>query len=137
MTSENKTNYALIFTICFIFQLTQKRLKMTIRQRDKSDMNIYTAISLGIAIAGFIGGIITAVAKLAVKTGQIMEKLQTNEKRDDEERAKSSAKFSELYNRMAASESNAKETQAKVDNLMGTCNRIESKLDRLIEREAK
>ena len=100
-------------------------------------MNIYTAISLGIAIAGFIGGIITAVAKLAVKTGQIMEKLQTNEKRDDEERAKSSSKFSELYNRMAASESNAKETQAKVDNLMGTCNRIESKLDRLIEREAK
>ena len=100
-------------------------------------MNIYTAIGLGITIAGFIGGIITSVAKLAVKTGQIMEKLQTNEKRDDEERAKSSAKFSELYNRMAASESNARETQAKVDNLMGTCSRIESKLDRLIEREAK
>ena len=39
-------------------------------------MNIYTAIGLGITIAGFIGGIITVVAKLAVKTGQIMEKLQ-------------------------------------------------------------
>ena len=46
-------------------------------------MNIYTAIGLGITIAGFMGGIITSVAKLAVKTGQIMEKLQTNEKRDD------------------------------------------------------
>ena len=46
-------------------------------------MNIYTAIGLGITIAGFIGGMITSVAKLAVKTGQIMEKLQTNEKRDD------------------------------------------------------
>ena len=100
-------------------------------------MNIYTAIGLGITIAGFIGGIITAVAKLAVKTGRVIEKLQANENRDDEERSKTSAKFSELYNLMAASESNARETQAKVDNLMGTCNRIETKLDRLIEREAK
>ena len=100
-------------------------------------MNIYTVIGLGITIAGFIGGIITAVAKLAVKTGQVVEKLQTNENRDGEERAKISAKFSELYNRMSASESNARETQANVDNLMGTCSRIEGKLDRLIEREAK
>lgn len=80
-------------------------------------MNIYMVIGLGIIIAGFIGGIITSVAKLAVKTGQIMEKLQTNEKRDDEERAKSSAKFSELYNRMAASEIN--ELQAELETLQG------------------
>lgn len=100
-------------------------------------MNIYTAISLGIAIAGFIGGIIAAVAKLAIKTGRIMERVDANEKRDDEERAKTSAKFSELYNRMSANESNTNALKADVNNLMGTCSRIESKLDRIIEREAK
>lgn len=100
-------------------------------------MNIYTAITLGITIAGFIGGIIGVVAKLALKTGRIMEQLQTNEKRDDEERAKNSAKFSELYNRMSANESNVNALQTNVNNLMGTCSRIESKLDRIIEREVK
>ena len=100
-------------------------------------MNIYTAISLGIAIAGFIGGIIAKVADLSTKYGRLTEKMEINEKRDEEERAKSSVKFSELYNRMSTTESNAKETQAKVDVLMGTCNRIESKLDRIIERETK
>ena len=100
-------------------------------------MNIYTSICLGITIAGFIGGIIAKVADLSTKYGKLTEKMETNEKRDEEERAKSSVKFSELYNRMSTTESNAKETQAKVDVLMGTCNRIESKLDRIIEREAK
>lgn len=100
-------------------------------------MNIYTAISLGIAIAGFISGIIAKIANLSTKYGRIAEKMETNEKRDEEERAKNNVKFNELYNRMSANESNAKETQAKVDVLMGTCNRIESKLDRIIEREVK
>ena len=100
-------------------------------------MSIYTSISLGITIAGFIGGIITAVAKLALKTGRLMERVDTNEKRDDEERTKASAKFSELYNRMSANESNVNALQTNVNNLMGTCNRIESKLDRIIEREVK
>ena len=98
-------------------------------------MNIYTSICLGITIAGFIGGIIARVADLSTRYGRLTEKMETNEKRDEEERAKSSVKFSELYNHMT--ESNAKETQAKVDVLMGTCNRIESKLDRIIEREVK
>lgn len=100
-------------------------------------MNIYTSITLGIAIAGFIGGILAKVADLSTKYGRIVEKMETNEKRDDEERTKSSAKFSELYNRMSANESNVNALQTNVNNLMGTCNRIESKLDRIIEREAK
>lgn len=100
-------------------------------------MSIYTSICLGITIAGFIGGIITAVAKLALKTGRLMERVDTNEKRDDEERAKASVKFSELYNRVGANESDTKETKAIVNNLSCTCSRIESKLDRIIEREAK
>lgn len=99
-------------------------------------MNVYTSISIAIAIAGFIAGIIAKVADLSAKYGRLTEKMETNEKRDDEERAKASVKFSELYNRISTNESNAKETKAIVNNLTNTCNRIESKLDRIIEREA-
>ena len=65
---------------------------------------MYTAIALGISIAGFIGGTITAVAKLANKTGRLMEQLENNEKRDAEERAKIDANITELYGRMNAAE---------------------------------
>ena len=100
-------------------------------------MNIYTAISLGIAIAGFIGGVIVKVADLSSKYGRLQEKVKTNEDRDTEERQKTGAKFTELYNRMSANESSVNALQTNVNNLTATCNRIESKLDRIIEREAK
>ena len=110
---------------------------MTIRQRDKNDMNIYTAISLGIAIAGFIGGVVVKVADLSSKYGRLQENVKNNENRDTEERQKTGAKFAELYNRMSANESSVNALQTNVNNLTATCNRIESKLDRIIEREAK
>ena len=100
-------------------------------------VNIYTSITLGIGIAGFIGGIIVKVAGLSIQYGRLCEKMELNEKRDDEERAKSSVKFSELYNRISANESNTNAIKADVNNLMGTCSRIEAKLDRIIERETK
>ena len=100
-------------------------------------MNIYTAISLGIAIAGFIGGIVVKVADLSSKYGRLQEKVKNNEDRDTEERQKASGKFAELYNRMGANESSVNALQTNVNNLTATCNRIEYKLDRIIEREAK
>ena len=51
-------------------------------------MNIYTTISLCIAIAGFIGGVIAALVKLGASVGRLMERLESNEKRDKEERDK-------------------------------------------------
>lgn len=99
-------------------------------------MNIYTSISLAIAIAGFVGGIITAVARLAIKTGRLMERLDQNDTRDAEERAKINANFSELYNRMNATECDVKAQGTAIQNLVATCTRIETKLDRIIEREA-
>ena len=96
-------------------------------------MNIYTTISLGIAIAGFIGGIITAVAKLAIKTGRLMERLENNEKRDSEERVQINANISELYGRMNACEGDVKAQGTAINSLVATCTRIESKLDRVIE----
>ena len=96
-------------------------------------MNIYTIISLSIAIAGFIGGIITAVSKLAIKTGRLMERLENNEKRDAEEREKIGVNFTELYGRMNAVECDVKAQGTSINNLVATCTRIESKLDRIIE----
>lgn len=119
------------------FHLHKNVQKMTIRQRDKNDMNVYTAISLGIAIAGFIGGVIVKVADLSSKYGRLQEKVKNNEDRDTEERHNADAKFAELYNRMSVNESSVNALQTNVNNLTATCNRIESKLDRIIEREAK
>ena len=96
-------------------------------------MNIYTSICLGITIAGFIGGIITAVAKLASKTGRLMERVEQNEKRDIEEREKIGVNFTELYGRMNAVECDVKAQGTSINNLVATCTRIESKLDRLVE----
>lgn len=97
-------------------------------------MSITAAITLGITIAGFVGGIVSAVSKLAAKVGRIMEKLEENERRDTEERGKTSEKFAELYNRVGATESNINALTTGFNNLNATCNRIESKLDRVIER---
>jgi hypothetical protein len=96
-------------------------------------MNVYTLISISIAIAGFIGGIITAVAKLAIKTGRLMERLEQNEKRDAEEREKYGSNIAELYGRMNAVECDVKAQGTNINNLVATCTRIESKLDRAIE----
>ena len=96
-------------------------------------MNIYASVSLGIAIAGFIGGIITAVAKLAIKTGRLMERVDQNETRDGEEREKVEANFKELFARMNTTESDVKAQATAINNLVATCTRIESKLDRVIE----
>ena len=96
-------------------------------------MTLSAIISVSIAIAGFIGGIITAVAKLAIKTGRLMERLEQNEKRDAEEREKIGVNFTELYSRMNAVECDVKAQGTSINNLVATCTRIESKLDRLVE----
>ena len=96
-------------------------------------MGIYTTICLGITIAGFIGGMITAVAKLASKTGRLMERVEQNEKRDAEELEKIGVNFTELYGRMNAVECDVKAQGTSINNLVATCTRIESKLDRIIE----
>lgn len=100
-------------------------------------MNIYTAISLGLAIAGFVGGILTAIFKLAIKTGRLLERFNTHEKRDDEEREKNHRNFDEIYTRMRGTESDVTAVQSIVTELKGTCSRIENKLDRFIERGAQ
>lgn len=96
-------------------------------------MNIYTTISLCIAIAGFVGGVIAALVKLGASVGRLMERLEQNEKRDAEEREKIGVNFTELYGRMNAVECDVKAQGTSINNLVATCTRIESKLDRIIE----
>jgi hypothetical protein len=96
-------------------------------------MNVYTLVSLSITIAGFIGGVVTALVKLGTKTGRLMERLEQNEKRDAEEREKYGVNFNELYGRMNVVECDVKAQETNINNLMATCSRIENKLDRLVE----
>ena len=51
-------------------------------------MEVTAIISFAITIAGFIIGIITAVAKLAVRFGKMEQRLETDEENAKEERAK-------------------------------------------------
>lgn len=96
-------------------------------------MSIAAIITLSITIAGFIGGVVTALVKLGMKTGRLMERLEQNEKRDVEEREKIGVNFTELYGRMNAVECDVKAQGTSINNLVATCTRIESKLDRIIE----
>ena len=96
-------------------------------------MSIAAIITLSITIAGFVGGIIAALVKLGAIVGRLMERLESNEKRDGEERAKIEANFSELYGRMNTAECEIKSQGTAIHNIEATCSRIESKLDRIIE----
>ena len=96
-------------------------------------MSIAAIITLSITIAGFIGGVVTALVKLGIKTGRLMERLESNEKRDSEEREKIAANFSELFGRMNSAECDIRSQATAIHNIEATCSRIESKLDRIIE----
>ena len=100
-------------------------------------MSPVTIISFSITIAGFIGGIIGCVAKLSTEYGKLKKTVEQNEKRDEEERAKVHVKFSNLFATTSAHESTLAALKNNVSNLQKTCERIESKLDRLIEKEVK
>ena len=97
-------------------------------------MNIETAITVGLAIAGFAGGVIWKVSDLSIKFGRMTQKQDENNERDKEERKRTSEKFSELYNRTSAHDSTITGLINTVSSLANTCTRIESKLDRLIEK---
>lgn len=109
---------------------------MTIQARINY-MNTTVIISLGISIAGFVGSMITLVAKLSVNFGKLSNRLDQNESRNKEERAHTREKFSELYARISGHDSTLAALQNNVSTLTTTCERIESKLDRLIEKESR
>ncbi len=98
-------------------------------------MDVKVLVSISISIAGFIFGIIWKIVELSVKFGKIQQRIDNNEERDREERAHASVKFSELYNRTANHDALISGLANNVTTLSSTCSRIESKLDRLIEKK--
>lgn len=98
--------------------------------------NAVTVISISITVAGFIFGIIGSVFRLSVEYGRLKKTVEANELRDKEEREKTRDKFSKLYATTNSHESTLAALKNNVSNLQQTCSRIESKLDRLIEKEA-
>ena len=108
---------------------------ITVTLNDCRCMDLKVLISVSISIAGFIFGIIWKVAEMSIKLGKMQQRLDNNEERDREERAHASVKFSELYNRMANHDALISGLANNVTTLSSTCSRIESKLDRLIEKK--
>lgn len=109
---------------------------LTIKKRNKK-MNATAIISFSITVAGFVFSMITLVAKLSVNFGKLSNRLEQNEIRDKEERSHTREKFTELYSKINLHESTLAGLKNNVSNLTSTCQRIEAKLDRLIEKESR
>lgn len=95
-----------------------------------------TIISISITIAGFIFGIIGSVFRLSVEYGRLKKTVEANENRDKEEREKTREKFSQLYATTNSHESTIAKLSNDISNTKQTLLRIESKLDRLIEKDS-
>lgn len=100
-------------------------------------MSTPVIITSSITVAGFIFGILTTVVKLSVEYGRIKKELEENRERDMEERSHTREKFADLYSKINIHESTLAGLKNNVINLTSTCQRIESKLDRLIEKESR
>jgi len=109
---------------------------LTIKKRNKK-MNAIALITFSITIAGFVFTMITLVAKLSVNFGRLSNRLDQNETRDKEERSHTREKFADLYSKINLHESTLAGLKNNVSNLTSTCQRIEAKLDRLIEKESR
>lgn len=103
-------------------------------------MDVSQSIALGLSIGGVAGGIVWKVATMSAGFGKLQQRLDNNEKRDDEERAHSSAKFSELYNRTAGHDAALATLSANMNSIMDSIEKInkkqdvlESKMDKVIE----
>lgn len=109
---------------------------LTIKKRNEK-MNATAIITFSITVAGFVFSMITLVAKLSVNFGRLSNRLDQNETRDKEERSHTREKFTELYSKINLHESTLAGLKNNVSNLTSTCQRIEAKLDRLIEKESR
>lgn len=97
-------------------------------------MEATAAITFGLALAGFAGGVVWKVASISVSLGKIVHRIETDEARDREERERSREKFAELYGATGEHESQLAALASEVKSVSSSCERIESKLDRLIEK---
>ncbi len=93
-------------------------------------MNTAAAITLGISIATFLLGIIYKLGDLSVKFGRMARTIEANDERDAEERRKSDAKFTELFNGRNVHEAAITRLDTTMRNIDAKLEKVDAKLDR-------
>lgn len=100
-------------------------------------MNAAAAVTFGISIATFLLGIMYKLVSLSVKFGRMQKTLEGNEARDDEERRKTAARITELFNSRNAHETALARLDANMTNIDAKLEKIDAKLDRIINEGKK
>lgn len=93
-------------------------------------MTIQAAITLGISIATFLLGITYKLVDLSVKFGRLTKTLEGNDERDEEERKRNAAKFTELYNDRNRHEATITRLDTTMRNIDAKLEKVDAKLDR-------
>lgn len=93
-------------------------------------MNTTAAITVGISIASFLLGITYKLVELSVRFGRLARTMEANEERDAEERRKSAAKFTELYNGRNSHEAAITRLDTTMRNIDAKLEKVDGKLDR-------
>lgn len=93
-------------------------------------MTIQAAITLGISMATFLLGITYKLVDLSVKFGRLTRTLEGNNERDEEERKRNAAKFTELYNDRNRHEATITRLDTTMRNVDAKLEKVDIKLDR-------
>lgn len=91
-------------------------------------------LAASISIATFLLGIMYKLVDISVKFGRFANTLEENENRDDEERRKNAAKFTELFNSRNRHESTLIRLDTTVVNMSTKLDRMDIKLDKIMDR---
>lgn len=93
-------------------------------------MTVQAAITVGISIATFLLGITYKLVDLSVKFGRLTKTLESNDERDEEERKRNAAKFTELYNDRNRHETTITRLDTTMSNIEAKLEKVDAKLDR-------
>ena len=97
-------------------------------------MTLAEGITIGLAFAGLLGTFFGYAIHASNRTGHLEERVQTGADRAAEERAHTSLKFSELYTRTSEHDATLAALTTNVNNIALTTQKMDGKLDRLIEK---
>lgn len=97
-------------------------------------MSSSAVISLIVSITGLLLGILWKVIDMSITLGRLYKTVENNEKRQCEERENNSKKFQELYSYRNTHDRLLALNDAKLQNLVNELDKIDKKLDTLINR---
>lgn len=100
-------------------------------------MSLAEGITIGLAFAGLLGTFFGFAIHSSNKTGHLEERVPAEVDRSTEERARTSLKFGELYTRTSEHDTTLAALTTNVNNIVLTTQKMDGKLDRLIEKSYK